>query len=105
MRSKFPYVRSPALLKAAREIPCQCCGAQDGSVVAAHSNQARHGKGRSIKASDIYIASLCSRCHNAVDCSYILSQKQRIDIWTDAHCKTVQELTTRGLWPANIGQP
>lgn len=105
MRSKFPYVRSFALLKAAREIPCQCCGAQDGTIVAAHSNQAIHGKGRSIKASDIYIASLCAKCHTMVDSSYSMNKLERTRMWTSAHTKTVQELTNRGLWPANIGRP
>ena len=41
---KQAYVRSKALLEACREIPCQHCHRDDGTVVAAHSNQARHGK-------------------------------------------------------------
>ena len=104
-RPKFQYIHSPALRKACREIPCQHCGIEDGTVVAAHSNESRHGKGRGIKASDIYIAALCAKCHTKVDSSYCLTQQERTKIWTDAHHKTVQELTNRGLWPANIGRP
>ena len=54
---KHQYVRSKALLEAAREIPCQWCGADDGTVVAAHTNWGA-GKGRSNKADDNMIASL-----------------------------------------------
>lgn len=32
---KYPYIRSPALLKACRAIPCTNCGRDDGTVVAA----------------------------------------------------------------------
>lgn len=64
---KFDYVRSPALLKACRELACQHCGKEDGTVVAAHSNQGKHGKGRSVKASDVYVAALCFNCHTVLD--------------------------------------
>jgi len=37
--------RNLTLLSAIREVPCQHCGAQDGTVCAAHSNQQRDGKG------------------------------------------------------------
>lgn len=50
-----------------RTIPCQNCLANDGTVCGAHSNQSKHGKGRGIKASDKYCASLCSKCHAWLD--------------------------------------
>ena len=102
-RAKFQYIRSPALLKACREIPCQHCGIEDGTVVAAHSNESRNGKGRGIKASDIYIAALCAKCHTKVDSSYCLTQQERTKIWTDAHIKTVQELTQNYRAGTQIG--
>jgi len=43
------------------------CGAQDGTVVAAHSNSLADGKGKGIKASDFKIAALCFRCHHELD--------------------------------------
>mgnify|MGYP003353935617 FL=1 len=59
--------RNKALLEAVRESPCQICGAEDGTVVAAHSNQLRDGKGKAIKAHDFRIAALCYRCHHEID--------------------------------------
>ncbi|MFN7881785.1 MAG: hypothetical protein ACK5PF_02040 [bacterium] len=102
---KFNYVRSKPLLEACRQIPCQHCGAQDGTVVAAHSNQSVHGKGKSVKASDIYVASLCSICHHQLDQGFLWSREQRIAIWTAAHKKTVALLNAMGLWPENVPQP
>lgn len=102
---KFQYIRSPALLKACREIACANCGRDDGTVVAAHSNQAQHGKGRSIKASDIYIASLCHVCHMELDQGSIMTRQDRERMWTAAHWRTVRELVSRGIWPKNVPVP
>jgi len=101
---KFPkhsYVRSPALLRNAREIPCQHCGADDGTVVAAHANWGG-GRGKSIKADDNLIASLCFLCHAELDQGKNLSKDERQALWLDAHIKTVQKLTNLGLWPAKV---
>lgn len=103
--AKFGYIRSPALLKACRALACQHCGADDGTVCAAHSNQAQHGKGKSIKASDQYVASLCFTCHAALDQGSRLSQAQRLEMWSVAHQRTVRELLRRGLWPASVPVP
>lgn len=105
MISKFAYVRSKPLLQAARKIPCQHCGAQDGTVCAAHSNQSIHGKGRGIKASDIYIASLCFTCHRELDMGKNWSREERKTIWTAAHQKTVALLNKLGLWPEGVPVP
>lgn len=105
MIAKFPYVRSPALLKAARKIPCQHCQADDGTVCAAHSNWAEHGKGKSIKASDIYVASLCSICHHQLDQGFLWSREERRAIWQAAHEKTVALLNKLGLWPEGVPKP
>lgn len=59
--------RNPALLRLARDESCANCGAEDGTVVAAHSNLSRHGKGKSLKAHDCYIAFLCHSCHGWLD--------------------------------------
>lgn len=99
--TKFPYIRSPALLKACRGIACTNCGRDDGTVCAAHSNQAKHGKGRSIKASDIYVASLCFICHSALDQGSRLSREEREALWDACHAKTVHELVRLRAWPAN----
>lgn len=102
---KTQYVRSPALLKACREIPCQACGTSDGTVVAAHSNQSAHGKCRGIKASDEFIAAMCFRCHSDLDQGPFMSAQGRVAMWNAAHNKTVRELVNRGLWPKGVEVP
>jgi hypothetical protein len=99
---KFAYTRSPALMKAYRCIPCQHCGTDDGTVCGAHSNWAEHGKGRSIKASDEFCASLCFRCHTELDQGAGLTASQRKALWTTAHEKTVDALMRVGLWPKQL---
>jgi hypothetical protein len=89
--------RNPKLLVACREIPCQLCGAEDGTVVAAHSNQLRDGKGRGLKASDYRIASLCFKCHTEIDQGKDLNRIMRVELWELAHRKTIGELFERGL--------
>lgn len=102
---KFTYVRSRKLLEACRDLACQHCGRDDGTVVAAHSNQAKHGKGRAIKASDVFVAALCMGCHYAIDQGRGLIQSERLALWTVAHAKTVIELVKRGLWPVDVPVP
>jgi hypothetical protein len=102
---KFAYVRSDALMRAYRAIACQHCHTEDGTVCGAHSNWAEHGKGRSIKASDVYCASLCHRCHMALDQGAVMTEEQRYAMWSDAHRSTVIELSARGLWPQDVPLP
>ena len=89
--------RNKKLLEVARLLPCQHCGIEDGTVVAAHSNQLRDGKGRGLKSSDFRIASLCFRCHAEADTSSTLSKVARIEMWEQAHRATIGELFERGL--------
>jgi len=89
--------RNKKLLEIARQLPCQHCGIEDGTIVAAHSNQLRDGKGRGLKASDFRIASLCFRCHAEVDTSSTLTKVARIEMWEQAHRATMGELFERGL--------
>ena len=101
---KHEYVRSNQLLRNAREIPCQHCGADDGTVVAAHTNW-QGGKGRGIKADDNLIASLCYRCHGEIDQGSKLDKRQRQTLWVNAHDKTVKKLMALGLWPVDVPIP
>jgi hypothetical protein len=89
--------RNKKLLEVARLLPCQICGIEDGTVVAAHSNQLRDGKGRGLKSSDVRIASLCFRCHAEIDQGSKLSKESRIEMWEQAHRATIGELFERGL--------
>lgn len=81
--------RSPKLLQAVRDSACQHCGAKDGTIVAAHSNQMRDGKGRGLKAHDYRIAALCFKCHYEIDQGKDLSRQERLNIWEDAHRATI----------------
>ena len=58
-------MRSPKRLAEIRKLPCVRCGNPNSQ--AAHSNSAKHGKGRSIKASDQFTIPLCATCHAAFD--------------------------------------
>ena len=81
--------RNKKLLEIVRESPCQCCGKKDGTIVAAHSNQQRDGKGTSIKAHDYRIAALCYRCHHELDAGIKLTKEQRQEMFEDAHRRTI----------------
>lgn len=102
--TKHEYVRSKRLLENARLIPCQHCGTDDGTVVAAHTNWGG-GKGRSIKADDNLIASLCYSCHSQLDQGSALSKAERMAMWFDAHYLTVHALKIHGLWPEDVPLP
>ena len=58
-------MRSPKRLAEIRKLPCVRCGNPNSQ--AAHSNSAKHGKGRGIKASDAFVIPLCATCHAAFD--------------------------------------
>ena len=88
---KHKYVRSKVLLEACRTIACQHCGAEDGTVCAAHINWGG-GKGRGIKADDNLVAALCQKCHHEVDQGVKLSKQQRQEMWQAAHEKTMKAL-------------
>lgn len=102
--AKLALVRSEALRRAYRALPCQHCGAEDGTVCCAHSNWAVHGKGKSMKAGDDRAASLCFRCHGWLDQGPGL-RAQKWAMWWPAHQRTVRELVARGLWPAGVPVP
>lgn len=89
--------RSRKLLDAARELPCQHCGTQDGTVVAAHSNQLRDGKGRGLKAHDYRIASLCYKCHADLDQGTRMSKAERIEMFEAAHRSTIGTMFELGI--------
>jgi len=81
--------RNLKLLKIMRELPCQICGAEDGTVVGAHSNQLRDGKGRGLKCHDYRIAALCYNCHMAIDQGNKLDKEEKVELWEMAHRRTI----------------
>ena len=86
--------RNRKLLDRVRELPCQHCGAQDGTVCAAHRNE---GKGAGIKASDALVAALCFRCHSAVDQGKDMTRDERRDFWNRAAINTYRALIEREI--------
>ena len=58
-------MRDAKRLAAVRKLPCIRCGNPHSQ--AAHSNSAKHGKGRGIKADDSKTICLCQSCHFQFD--------------------------------------
>jgi hypothetical protein len=56
----------------------------------------RDGKGRGIKANDYRIAALCYRCHMELDQGKDLSKLERVEMWEEAHRKTIGLLFDNG---------
>ena len=92
---KTPAYRNRALLDLARLAPyCMACDApNDGTVVAAHSNE---GKGMAIKASDASIMFLCHTCHSAYDQGKVMERTERRAMAFEASAKTLRWLVERG---------
>ncbi|NBX73556.1 MAG: DUF1364 family protein [Alphaproteobacteria bacterium] len=86
--------RNKKLLEVCRFIPCQHCGTDDGTVVAAHRNE---GKGMGLKVSDTLVASLCFRCHSELDQGAKLTRDERRELWDAAHLRTLHTLIENGL--------
>ena len=87
--------RNEKLLRAVAQLPCQICGLE-GSTQAAHSNQLRDGKGRGLKAHDYRVAALCFGHHTEIDQGAKLTKEQRIELWDEAHRKTIGKLFEDG---------
>lgn len=90
--------RSPKLLAMAKEAPCcfHCSNPNDGTVVAAHSNQLRDGKGKGIKAADYRVAFLCHYCHTEIDQGSRMPRETRIACWEEAHRRSIGWLFETG---------
>ena len=81
--------RNRKLLDVIRQSPCQACGREDGTIVAAHSNQLRDGKGRGLKSHDYRVAALCYACHMELDQGTKMDKDQRVQFFEDAHRATI----------------
>jgi hypothetical protein len=96
MFPKFAYTRSKKHLQAVASLPCQLCF-REGQTQASHSNQSKHGKGRSIKASDEFTAALCQPCHAEIDQGRTLTQTQRESMWNLAFERTKELLNKKAI--------
>lgn len=66
------------------QIPFACRNEQH-TVVPAHSNQLKHGKGKGLKADDEKTVPACARCHYELDQGKNLSKEARRQFWDDAY--------------------
>lgn len=100
--SNRPRWESEALTVAVRAYPCQHCGADDGTVCAAHANWSEFGKGGTRKADDIYIAAMCFRCHTWLDQGKgkdptgVWDDTEKKEVWLRAFIKTLLLLVLDG---------
>ena len=65
--TKFPYWRSEPYRRWVASLPCIACGLE-GYSQCAHSNQAKHGKGLGVKASDEFTFPLCAQHFGRIGC-------------------------------------
>lgn len=92
--------KNKKLLEWARHYPCQCCGVDDGTIVASHyqgpmSNKVGKGMGR--KPHNYAIAYLCSDCHDCVDGRNMeLPTLTRLAMWSTACANTYKSLIEDG---------
>lgn len=90
-------VRSRRLLNMAKDQACVACGAQDGTVVAAHSNLQEHGKGAGHKAHDCMTAWLCHRCHSEYDQGTKMNKIEKREFIQTMILRTTIRLWQQGL--------
>lgn len=95
--------RNKKLLDAARYAPyCMSCQRlNDGTVVAAHSNQQRDNKGVGTKSHDYRVAFLCARCHADIDQGSYMDKAAKAEVWEAAHRRTIGWLFDTGVLTVN----
>jgi len=96
LRQREPRLEIPALIRAVRDLPCTIaipgvCIGRD--IVACHSNEDRHGKGKGAKAHDCFIAAGCPPCHDWIDRN---RHPERWDIMARARDRTLYLLFKNG---------
>ena len=87
-RQRQPRYINKRVTDEAQHHKCQSCGADDDTVVAAHSNQGRHGKSMARKAHDCFVAYLCASCHSWLDQGGA-SKQLKDEVWDVAHKKSI----------------
>lgn len=98
LRQREPRYENRALLDACYEISCTADWPHEcGTSEPAHSNQARHGKGKSRKAHDCFVAALCRNAHRELDQGRMFCREDRERYWQKAHERTLLEMFRRGL--------
>jgi hypothetical protein len=95
-RPKFAYVRSEPYRRYVASQACFACGIE-GQSNACHPNSARFGKGKAIKASDIFVFPLCIRHHREHDQCLDMTKAER-DAIEDEYIQRMQTLAADAGW-------
>lgn len=85
--------RNKKLLEKMRELPCAVCGAEDGTVIAAHRNE---GKGMGLKTSDALVTPMCFVCHTNLDQGKEMSRQERREQWNLAYINNIKYMIENG---------
>ena len=97
----MPMYRNKRLLDAARGQECMVqipgvCNNNPETVVAAHSNQLKHGKGGGLKAHDCYVAWACYACHAELDQGKMRYEK-KCEYWQAGFERTMLQMFLQGI--------
>lgn len=95
----------PILRNSAQYAPhCMACGKKnDGTLVLAHSNELRLGRGSHFKTPDYFGAIVCYECHTDIDSNRKMSREERRDIQRKAHSNTLTWWFENGWLQAEDG--
>lgn len=85
--------RNKKLLEKMRELPCAVCGAENGTVIAAHRNE---GKGMGLKVSDALVTPMCFVCHTNLDHGKHMSREERREQWNLAYINNIKYMIENG---------
>ena len=77
------YLRIPGVCQGTANAPC-------------HSNESAHGKGKSIKAHDVFTVPGCNACHHELDQGKRLTREERVHYWREAFFRWVLFLFQTG---------
>ena len=89
-------MRDKTYLRYVSSFPCFVCGLE-GSSQACHSNQGKHGKGKSIKASDEFTFPLCISHHAQHDACWEMSKAERDEL-EDSYIERMHRYAKRDGW-------
>lgn len=108
MFPKDDMVRIERLTRTARDQQCTLmfnhgAGHDKATTVWCHSNESRHGKGKSQKAHDVFGAWGCANCHSILDQGKQMSRPEKERAFANAMRETRFQLFVKGLIKTESG--
>jgi hypothetical protein len=91
--------RSREVLNLSYLFPCMLGlpGCEGGAGEPAHSNQAIHGKGGSLKAADVFHVPACRSCHRELDQGRTMDRETKFAVWNRTYGMYLPQLFEFGL--------